>query len=401
MIVDAPLKFPDDRSYKILGDTGNTQFLRYILAKVRPGATFQGFTEDPANRDADILVVCDLSVEGAVDLIHDRDADDVAIFPVPLGDVWAYWSFSAIGLDFLEVGETLTIQDSNFAKVNDGYGRLFENPETGEMELNGDNYLVYNSYFIGVHKEQILTVMAALTDEASRAAYSRVLIGEPEKHWAHYTKRAFQNIQYFDYLDFDKIEVVLNGGVFGGYELPFFVTKLPKGATVHNFDPLGHKLLTDYARPWVESGIINFVDNAIALDKEDGSIDMKILDDGQASKEKDEEKEKEMVLTTFPARSIDSFVAEKGFDRVDLIKLDLEGGDNRAIEGAMETMKKYRPQLALSIYHATPDFWDIPNMIIDNLPEYDFYLDTYSFERWETILYAVPKELGPRTSNIV
>ena len=41
------------------------------------------------------------------------------------------------------------------------------------------------------------------------------------------------------------------------------------------------------------------------------------------------------------------------------------------------------------------------NMIIDNLPEYDFYLDTYSFERWETILYGVPRELGPRTTNVV
>jgi len=67
----------------------------------------------------------------------------------------------------------------------------------------------------------------------------------------------------------------------------------------------------------------------------------------------------------------------------------------------METMKKYRPQLALSIYHDADDFWDIPNMIIDNLPEYDFYLDTYSFERWETILYGVPRELGPRTTNVV
>jgi FkbM family methyltransferase len=401
MIIDAPLKFPDNRSYKILGDSGNTQFLRHILSKVRPGANFMGFTDNPANRDADILVVCDLSIEGAIDLIEDRDADDVAIFPLPCGDVWAYWAFSAVGLDFIEVGDPLTIGGSDFLKVNEGYGRLVEDPETGKEHLNGSNYLMSNNYYIGVHKDQILSVMAALTDEASRAAYSRVLLGEPEAHWAHYTKRAYQNIQYFDYLDYDKIDVVLNGGVFGGYELPFFVTNLPKGATVHNFDPLGHSHLTDYARPWVESGVINFVEHAFALDKEDGSIDMKIMGDGQASKEKSEDKGKELDLTTFPARSIDSFVEETGFDRVDLIKFDLEGGDRRAIEGSIETMKKYRPQLALSIYHDADDFWDLPNMIIDNLPEYDFYLDTYSFERWETIFYGVPRELGPRSTNVV
>ena len=398
MIVDAPLKFPNDRSYKILGDTGNTQFLRHILSKIRPGAEFLGFTNDPGDRQADILVVCDLLVDGAASLIHDREASDVAIFPLPSGDVRAYWAFSAVALDYIQVGDQLTVNDTDFQGILEKYGRLIIDPDTAEKKLNGNNYLSSNSAYIGQHKDEILEVMAALANDDSRAAYSRVLLGEPEAHWAHYAKRAYQNIQYFDYLDFDRCQVVLNGGVFGGYELPYFVTNLPKGAIVHNFDPLGHSHLTEYARPWVESGVVNFVDNAIALDKEDGSIDMKILGDGQASEEKDEKLLSE--TTTFPARSIDSFVEETGFDRVDLIKFDLEGGDMNAIKGSIETMKKYRPQLALSIYHAASDFWEIPNMIIDNLPDYNLYLDTYSFERWETILYAVPREFGPGSTNV-
>jgi FkbM family methyltransferase len=398
MIIDAPLKFPNDRSYKILGDTGNTRYLEHILSKTRPGAQFLGFTDDPADREADILIVCDLAAEGAIDLIGERDADDVAVFPLPFGDVWAYWAFSSVALDKIIVDDPLTISNPDFIAVLDRYGRLSVDKESGEKQLIGSNYLISDGAYIGRYKDPILEVMAALSDDASRAAYSRVLIGEPDTHWAHYVKRVYQNIQYFDYIDFSQCEVVLNGGVFGGYELPFFVTKLPVGATVHNFDPLGHSHLTEYAQPWVESGIINFVDNAFALDEKDGSIDMKVLDDGQVSKENEEEDLAE--AKTYPARSLDNFVRETGFDRVDLIKFDLEGGDQNAIRGSLETMKKYRPQLALSIYHDAVDFWEIPNMMIDNLPDYNFYLDTYSFERWETIFYGVPKELGPRTSNI-
>jgi FkbM family methyltransferase len=401
MIVDAPLKFPGDRSYRILGETGNTRFLCYILLKLRPDAQFLGFTDDPADREADILIVSDLAVDGAASLIHERDADDVAIFPLPYGDVWAYWAFSAVGLDNIVVGDPLTMSIEHFEGILDRYGRLTKNKETGEKGINGNNYLISDGAYIGRYKDPILEVMAALSDDASRAAYSRVLIGEPDAHWAHYVKRVYQNIQYFDYIDYGRCEVVLNGGVFGGYELPFLVTNLPVGATVHNFDPLGHSHLTEYARPWVESGVINFIDNAFALDEKDGNIEMKVLNDGQVSKEnKVNDVEEQEELTTFPARTLDGFVEETGFDRVDLIKFDLEGGDQNAIRGSLETMKKYRPQLALSIYHEAPDFWEIPNMMIDNLPDYNFYLDTYSFERWETIFYGVPKELGSRTSNV-
>jgi FkbM family methyltransferase len=398
MIVDAPLNFPADRSYKMLGTTEMSGFLQKILGIVRPDAEFMGFTDDPADRSADLLVVCDLSVEGSVVLASDREAEDVMIFPLPVGDMWSYWEFAKVAIDHIKVDDELTMEAQDFAAILYAIGRVKADPETGEAVMSQNSYLSANSEEVGKNKDMILSVIRGLSDEASRTRYSTLLTGKPEAHWGRYLSRAFRNIQYFDYVDFGRCETVINGGIFGGYELPFFVTRLPKGATVHNIDPLGHSYLTDYVRPWVESDIVNFVEHPFALDKENGSIEIASAFDGQVSTVSNDGRGE--TKKSYPARTMDDFVDEMGFDRIDLIKLDLEGADRSALIGSVRTLETYRPQLALSIYHFIPDFWDIPDFILRILPDYNLYIDFYSFERWETILYAIPAELGPRVSNV-
>ncbi len=49
--------------------------------------------------------------------------------------------------------------------------------------------------------------------------------------------------------------------------------------------------------------------------------------------------------------------------RVDLIKLDVEGFEERALRGAKRLMTEYAPSLAVSLYHRTDDIWKLPLMI--------------------------------------
>jgi FkbM family methyltransferase len=51
-----------------------------------------------------------------------------------------------------------------------------------------------------------------------------------------------------------------------------------------------------------------------------------------------------------PVTTIDIFVKEKGLNRVDFIKLDVEGAEYDAIRGAVETFKKFRPHCILAIH---------------------------------------------------
>jgi FkbM family methyltransferase len=65
--------------------------------------------------------------------------------------------------------------------------------------------------------------------------------------------------------------------------------------------------------------------------------------------------------------------------KVGLIKMDIEGFEYFAIKGGIETIKRDKPLLLISIYHTGKDFFEIPPMIKSCVPEYTFrYLDLMS-----------------------
>jgi FkbM family methyltransferase len=52
-----------------------------------------------------------------------------------------------------------------------------------------------------------------------------------------------------------------------------------------------------------------------------------------------------------PLTTIDKLVAELNLPKVDFIKMDIEGAEVKAVQGATGTLRKYRPRMALSAYH--------------------------------------------------
>ncbi|KAF0151089.1 MAG: methyltransferase FkbM [Ignavibacteria bacterium] len=74
-----------------------------------------------------------------------------------------------------------------------------------------------------------------------------------------------------------------------------------------------------------------------------------------------------------------------------LIKMDIEGAEIEAINGSQKLIKKYKPGLAISVYHRADHLWEIPKLINDLDQNYDFYLRCHGFNGLETILYALPK----------
>ncbi|MEM4396459.1 MAG: FkbM family methyltransferase [Candidatus Woesearchaeota archaeon] len=57
-------------------------------------------------------------------------------------------------------------------------------------------------------------------------------------------------------------------------------------------------------------------------------------------------------------------------EKIDLIKMDIEGYEYNAILGAEKTIKKYKPVLSISLYHTPRDFFEIPKLLKQWVPEY-------------------------------
>ena len=85
--------------------------------------------------------------------------------------------------------------------------------------------------------------------------------------------------------------------------------------------------------------------------------------------------------------TIDSILKDqKG---VSFIKMDIEGVELKALEGAKNTIYKYRPKLAICVYHKREDLYSIPLYLKSLVPEYKFYLRNYHYMGVGTVLYAV------------
>jgi FkbM family methyltransferase len=89
--------------------------------------------------------------------------------------------------------------------------------------------------------------------------------------------------------------------------------------------------------------------------------------------------------------SIDDFVKSKKDIKIDFIKMDIEGAEPIALEGAIETIRKFRPKLAIAIYHSMDDFVAIPNWILNLNLDYEIFIGHYTIHAEETICFAKPR----------
>ena len=64
-----------------------------------------------------------------------------------------------------------------------------------------------------------------------------------------------------------------------------------------------------------------------------------------------------------PLTTIDALVGELQLERVDFIKMDIEGAEQRAIMGAQTAIRRFRPRMALSLYHLADDPVRIPQIV--------------------------------------
>lgn len=87
--------------------------------------------------------------------------------------------------------------------------------------------------------------------------------------------------------------------------------------------------------------------------------------------------------------SIDDFVQQEKLVKVDFIKMDIEGAEPKALEGAMETIKKFKPKMAIAIYHSMDDLTNIPMWISNLNLGYKMYIGHYTIHAEETVLFAI------------
>jgi len=206
----------------------------------------------------------------------------------------------------------------------------------------------------------------------------------------YFTNRTFERRnQYLEFLNRAQIKTIIEGGVFDGSNTREFLKLLSGDGFIYGFDPLYDSL----------SDRVIFKDSSrvriypLALWHHRDKLVFKASKDNPEGSQITAETGGSDEIKKVNAISVDEFVKENKIKKIDFIKLDVEGAELQILKGAKITLKRDRPQLAVAIYHKKEDLFEIPIFLSRVLKNYKYRIGHYSSTFWDTVLYAVPKEL--------
>lgn len=305
----------------------------------------------------------------------------------------AYFHYLAFPLENIDTrGKTPYVSENNFLSYIQSHGDFFGTLVNGEYV---PCVIRYQPYLRASHGEDSTVgtiVLPMLSDSQSIHDFSTSYFKQPKQLWKNFLFNLYNKQQYCDYISLAPGNVVINCGVHGGDELPHFISKMHNAGTIVNIDPIGHDYLADDVRFMVDrfSGDV-FEIKAAACDKE-AELCLPLDGANQACSYNMYEKSTSVNCIQTRGLRIDDIVDSLAVNRVDLIKMDIEGADELALLGSLKTINKFRPQLAISIYHTPDHFTQIPLLLNRECKNYSFYISSYHFISNELVLYAIPNE---------
>lgn len=177
------------------------------------------------------------------------------------------------------------------------------------------------------------------------------------------------------------IRTMVDGGAFRGDSAAMYLSALPTLAEVHAIeaDERTFRHLSSYAETeprciphhgalWDTDGELHYTSSA---SRGSGNA-------GQNHRAK---------VITVPAITIDTLCRDT---QVELIKLDVEGAEAAALRGAVDTLERWHPSMAVSLYHRTEDLWQLSHQLHAILPEKKLYLRRPPcIPMWDLTLFLV------------
>ena len=109
---------------------------------------------------------------------------------------------------------------------------------------------------------------------------------------------------------------------------------------------------------------------------------------GSSADRADKSKNRRFRPTNIRAAAFDSIIDGD----CDLLHIDVEGSELRALKGAMETISRCQPDIMLAVYHRMTDLFLLPLLIRRLMPEKSLYLRRPdSYPAWDLTLTAISR----------
>ena len=191
---------------------------------------------------------------------------------------------------------------------------------------------------------------------------------------------AREHAQYFeDFLDLQPAgESFVDVGGYDGATSREFMRRCPGYRAVHVFEPEPQNFTKCVAALGSSANV-----HCLPLGLSDARRSLRLTAQGSGSKIV------EGGAVVIEVDRLDDVLQEQ--EAPTLIKIDIEGEESAAIEGARRTIAAHHPRLAICVYHRAGDFWRIPRQVLAIRDDYDIYLRHYTESIYETVMFFMPR----------
>lgn len=174
-------------------------------------------------------------------------------------------------------------------------------------------------------------------------------------------------------------DYVVDAGAYDGFSSVLFAEKCGNDGRVFAFEPID-----EYYQRLIKMKKLSGMNNIVPIKKAlfDSTTRVKMTKDEGGSVISDFDGEIETI-------GLDDYVKQNSIDKIDFIKIDVESSEMKLLEGARDSIKTFKPKMAVAIYHKANDLYDLPLFIKKLNPEYKFYIRHHSFNTMELVLYCV------------
>lgn len=243
-----------------------------------------------------------------------------------------------------------------------------------EEKLDNIHYCDDNNYDIENNKEKYNWIYEILNDNNSKKTLEYItdfrynFNVEVMKNFEYNLEN-----QYFDDLiNLNDNETFVDCGGFDGKTTEQFINLCPKYKEIYYFEPVKQYFEESLNKlePYEK---IKFFDKGTSKD----NAELRFSTKGSESCISDEGEDVIKVV------KLDDVIK----DEVTYIKMDVEGAEYDSLIGAERIIKKYKPKLAVCVYHNQKDFWRIPELVLSYNKDYKVYLRHYTEGLLETVMY--------------
>lgn len=248
-----------------------------------------------------------------------------------------------------------------------------------DVPIAGDE--LFDSAFFNVHKDELAAVRELLSDEESKRVFDHVidyrLSGSIRPLRDSFTP---ESAVWHELLHPDRYRFCADLGAYTGDSIRTLLSYAHHVESIDAWEPdrRSHKKLCAY----LEAEGLDFVHphHAGAW-----NADTTLTFSSEGNRNSSVYGAKCGVETKM--LRVDSVYAGR---ELDFLKMDVEGAEREALEGARQTILRCRPDLQISLYHRSGDLFELPLYIHRLCPDYRLYLRRPEYvPAWDLCLYAI------------